>query len=146
MPGLPGGHSSSGGSARLPTQLSPDCPELWGLRAVTQKHAQDIQEASKRKAPVEELCRLFTFFLAAETKLVQGVEERGGCGMPPGVVKQMKEAHAYASRMGKNVCQRADLEAVKRGLFDVPAASIPGKKWPEGDYAWPNEFHGAPAK
>ena len=54
------------------------------------------------------MCKLFKAYLAAESKLIKGLEEGGAtCGVPPEVPKQVKGQHAKASEMGKNICDMA---------------------------------------
>ena len=58
-------------------------PEAAGRRDETQKHAQALQAAGQKKAKPDELCKLFKAYLAAESKLVKGLEEDGAtCGVP----------------------------------------------------------------
>ena len=67
-----------------------------------------LQAAGEKKAPAEELCKLFKAFLASEGKLLKGLQENGAtCGAPPEVLKQVKEGHGKASEVGKKVCDAA---------------------------------------
>jgi hypothetical protein len=77
-------------------------------RDETQKHGQALSAAGQKKAPPEEICKLFKVFLAAETTMVNGLEEHSGtCGVPAEVVRQVKTQHAKASRMAEQVCMVA---------------------------------------
>jgi len=72
------------------------------------KHGKALQAAGEKKAPAEELCKLFKAFLASEGKLLKGLQENGAtCGAPPEVLKQVKEGHGKASEVGKKVCDAA---------------------------------------
>jgi hypothetical protein len=77
-------------------------------RDETQKHGQALQAAGQKKAPPEEVCKLFKAFLAAESKMVKGLEDNSAaCGVPAEVIKQVKASHGKASQMGKQVCDVA---------------------------------------
>jgi len=107
MPGMPGGPGTGFGGppAAAPP---PVCQQLLAQRDELQKHAAAINRASERKAPAQEACKLFRTFLAAEVKMIKAVEENGArCGAPPEVLKQMREGHAKASQVGKNICDAA---------------------------------------
>ena len=104
MPGGPGGFGAPPPQAGPP----PACRELLTLRDETQKHGMAIQKANERKANVQEACRLFKNFLAAEAKFVKGLEDNSRtCGVPPDAIKQAKESHAKAGQVGKQVCEAA---------------------------------------
>jgi hypothetical protein len=91
-----------------PQQPPPACQKLLAVRDDTQKHAQALQAAGQKKAKPDELCKLFKAYLAAESKLIKGLEEGAStCGVPPEVPKQVKGQHAKASEMGKNICDAA---------------------------------------
>ena len=87
MPGMPGSPGMSPGMpggqfGAAPPQPPPACQQLLTYRDETQKHGQALQAASQKKAPPEELCKLFKAFLAAETKMVKGLEDHGAtCGV-----------------------------------------------------------------
>jgi hypothetical protein len=117
MPGMPGSPGMSPGMGpapgaspfSAPAQQPPEaCKQLLVNRDETQKHGLALQAAGKKKAPPEELCKLFKVFLAAETKMVKGIEDNSStCGVPPELVKQLKDQHNRASTMGKQVCEAA---------------------------------------
>src|SRR5262249_10346786 len=140
--GLPGGSSGEvpgrGEPGRPPAGSPPACRELLALRDETQKHAQAIrpalQTANEHRASPQEACQLFWNFLAAETKLLNGLEEHGGtCGAPPELLKQMRNGHVSASRLATRLC-------AGQRLFDRPAGPSPGEIWPTGDFWRPGEL------
>src|SRR5262249_53076564 len=62
----------------------------------------------QKKAPPEELCKLFKAFLSAETKMIKSLQENSAtCGVPSDVLKQVKDGHGKASEIGKKVCDAA---------------------------------------
>jgi hypothetical protein len=110
MPGMPGSPGMPGGfgAAPQPQQPPPACQQLLTLRDETQKHGIAIQKANERKATAQEACRMFRAYLGAEVKFIKGIEEHGRtCGVPPEVLKQVKDSHAKASQIGKQVCEAA---------------------------------------
>src|SRR5262245_26966324 len=109
MPGMPGG--APGGFGAPPPQQAgppPACRDLLTLRDETQKHGMAIQKANERKASVQDACKLFKSFLAAEAKFIKGLEDNSRtCGVPPDAIKQAKDGHAKAGQVGKQVCEAA---------------------------------------
>jgi len=108
MPGMPG--APGGGFGAPPPQAGPPpaCQQLLALRDETQKHGMAIQKANERKANVQDACKLFKSYLAAETKFIKGLEDNSRtCGVPPDAIKQVKEGHAKAAQVGKQVCDAA---------------------------------------
>src|SRR5262249_21980151 len=86
----------------------PACQQLIAYRDETQKHGKALSAAGQKKAPPEEICKLFKAFLASETKMIKGMEELSAtCGVPPDVIKAVRENHGKASQMGKQVCDVA---------------------------------------
>ena len=82
--------------------------KLLADRDETQKHGQALQVAGKKKAPPDEVCKLFNAFLAAEGKMIKGLEENSAlCGVPADVIKRVKAGHSKASQVGKQVCEVA---------------------------------------
>jgi hypothetical protein len=114
MPGMPGmGAPGFGGP---PAGPPPACQGLLAMRDETQKNANAIQEAGKKKAGPDVACKLFKNFLASEAKMIKAIETTGPqCGVPPEMPKQMKVGHAKAQQIANQVC-----EAAARG------ASAPG--------------------
>src|SRR4029434_10648757 len=91
MPGMPGGMSpaprmSAGAPAASlwpPEQPPPACQQLLSSRDETAKHGKALQAAGEKKAPPEEMCKLFKAFLAAESKMLKGLQEHSApCGVP----------------------------------------------------------------
>lgn len=124
MPGMPGG-PGFGAPAPAPP---PQCQELLTLRDGVTKHGQALQAANKRKASVQEACRLFKNFISAEARMIRAIEKNGpGCGVPPDVVPQIKGNHAQASKAAKQVCDAAAQGARPPGpsLSDALGASPP---------------------
>jgi hypothetical protein len=67
-----------------------------------------LQAAGEKKAPPDELFRVFEAFLAADGKMVKGLQENSAtCGVPSEVLKQVKEGHGKATEVGKKVCDAA---------------------------------------
>jgi hypothetical protein len=86
----------------------PACQQVLALRDEAQKHGQALSAAGKKKAPPDEICKLFKAFLAVETKFVKGLEENATtCGVPPDLLKQVKGGHNVASQTAKKVCDAA---------------------------------------
>jgi len=103
----------------------PECRELMTIRDEAQKHGVAIQKANERKATVQEACKLFKNFLAAEAKFIRGLEDNSRtCGVPPDAIKQAREGHAKASEVGKQVC-------------DAAARDPRPPRGPTGDFWWP---------
>ena len=117
MPGLPGSPGMSPapgagpgmpGASFAPQQPPPACQQLLATREEVGKHGKALQTAGQNKAPPEELCKLFKAFLAAESKMIKGLQDNSAtCGVPPEVLKQVKEGHGKASDVGKKVCDAA---------------------------------------
>jgi len=105
MPGMPG---SPGGFSAPQAAPPPACQKLLAMRDELQKHGNAINAASQRKATSTEACKLFRAFIAAEIRMIKAVEQDGPqCGVPPAVHKQMKDGHAKAQGVAKNVCDAA---------------------------------------
>ena len=108
MPGMPGSPGMSPGGFGAPQQPPPACQQLVTVRDETAKHGQAIHTASQKKAPPEELCKLFKTFLSSEGKMLKGLEQNSAtCGVPPEVLKQVKASHDKAAQVGKNICDAA---------------------------------------
>jgi len=108
--GMPGGGMSSGMAPFGAPQQGPPpaCQQLIAYRDDTQKHGQALQAAGKKKAPPEEVCKLFKAFLASESKMIKGLEEMSAtCGVPGEVITQLRTNHSKASQVGKQVCDAA---------------------------------------
>src|SRR5436309_3397905 len=103
MPGAPGGPANPGAPGMpgspfgAPQQPPPACQELLSFRDDVRKHGEAIQAASKKKAPPDQLCKLFKAYLAAEGKMLKALEERSGtCGVPSEAITQVKAGHGQA--------------------------------------------------
>ena len=110
MPGSPGMSPGAGSPfGQAPQQGPPPaCQQLLAARDETQKHGQALSAAGQKKAPPEEICKLFKVFIVAETKMVKGLETHSAtCGVPPEVIKQVKAQHSKALQMSKQVCDVA---------------------------------------
>jgi hypothetical protein len=110
MPGAPGGMSPAtpGGAFSAPQAPPPACQQLLSTRDDVNKHGQALQAAGQKKAPPDELCKLFKAFLTVETKMIKGLEEHSAtCGVPTDVLKQVKAGHSKAAQMGKQICDAA---------------------------------------
>jgi hypothetical protein len=134
MPGSPGMMAPSGvspfGAPQSQQGPPPACQKLITYRDETTKHGQALQAAGRKKAPPEEVCKLFKAFLSAEGKMLKGLEENSAtCGVPPDVLKQVKTSHAKYSQMGKQVCEMTALGA-QPALFG-PRREPPGSS---GDF------------
>ena len=107
MPGMPGSPGASGFGA--PQQgPPPECQQLLTLRDETQKHGQALSAAGKKKVPPDQACKLFKAFLAAETKMIKGLDQLGPrCGVPSDVAKKVKAQHVQAEGAAKNICDAA---------------------------------------
>ena len=101
--------SAVGAAAQFQQQQQPPCfNEFMPLRNDAEKHGKAIQEASKRKAPREEVCTLFKRFAAAEAKYVKYAETNATwCGIPAEAVKQMKANHTQTVKIRGQVCSVA---------------------------------------
>ena len=94
------------GAFSAPPSPPPACQQLLGTRDEIAKHGQALQAAGQKKAPPDELCKLFKVFLGAESKMLKGLEEhRATCGVPPETIRQVDAGHGKASQMGKQICE-----------------------------------------
>ncbi len=76
-----------------------------------EKHGKAIQAANQRKATVKQACNLFKNYLSAEGKMLKAIEKAATtCGVPSDVPRQMRENHAKAQVVGKQVCEAAAQE------------------------------------
>ena len=79
-----------------------------------------MQAAGKKKAPPEEVCKLFNAFLAAEGKMIKGLEENSAlCGVPADVIKNVKAGHGKASQVAKQVCEAAERRPAAPSLSEA---------------------------
>jgi hypothetical protein len=84
------------------------CEGLLKLRADVEKHGIALQNANKKKAPPDVACKLFKNYLAAEMKMIKGIEANlTTCGIPPAVPAQLKGNYAKAKQVADRVCEIA---------------------------------------
>jgi hypothetical protein len=108
MPGSPGMPGMPGAGFGAPQAPPPGCQQLLSYRDDTQKHGQALKAAGEKKAPPDQICKLFNAFLAAESKMIKGLEENSAtCGVPAEIIKQVKAGHNKSSQVGKQVCEMA---------------------------------------
>jgi hypothetical protein len=113
MPGLPGspgapGGAPGGGFGPPGGGPPPACRDLLTLRDEVQKHAAALQRASQQKASPVVACKLFRTFLAADSKMIKAVNQNGAqCGVPSNMPQEMKNGHANAEKIAKQVCDAA---------------------------------------
>lgn len=111
-------------------QQQPPCfTNFVKLRDAAQKRAGAIQAASKHKPSAKEACGLFNSFSAAEAKMVKYAEaNQASCGIPPQIIKGMKEQHAKTNTIRANVCRVAAAGPPRPAgpsLSDALSAPIP---------------------
>jgi hypothetical protein len=89
-----------------PQVAKPPCwDDFMPLREEAQKRATAISVAGKRKAEPNEICALLGRFAEAEAKVIQFVETNGQwCGIPPEMLKQMKESQSKAAELRERTC------------------------------------------
>ncbi|HKA79424.1 MAG TPA: hypothetical protein VKD43_05285 [Xanthobacteraceae bacterium] len=117
-----------------PATPPPACQQILRLREEVQKHAQALQAAGKRKALPEELCELFKTYLAAESRMIAGLDEHWAtCGVPSYVSERVKSLHQQASQVGKSMCEQAaakPLRIDKPFRIEAPApADVPPRSY-----------------
>jgi hypothetical protein len=100
------------------------------------KHGVAIRRANERKASVQEGCKLFEIFLAAEANFIKGLEHNSRtCRVSSDFIKEMKDRHAKASQIGKEVC---DMTA--RGLLGPMLLGPTTWEPPRNDSRKPGQF------
>ena len=103
------------GGAFAPQQPPPGCQQLLTDREEVGKHGKALQTAGQKKAPPEELCKLFKAFLTAETKMIKSLQDNSAtCGVPPDVLKQVKDGHSKASDVRQESVRRRGARAAPR--------------------------------
>jgi hypothetical protein len=94
--------------AAQPPDPPPACRHLLTIRDEVQTNANALRTAGQTKAGPEEACKLFKAFLASEAKMIKGLEDHSAlCGVPPGVITQVKAQHVQAEKHGKRLCEAA---------------------------------------
>ena len=92
------------------TGAAPGLPAAPGLSGRSPaKHGQALQAAGKKKAGAEELCKLFKAFLAAESKMIKGLEEHSAtCGVPARCDQAGEDlARQGVRRSASRICEAA---------------------------------------
>lgn len=78
------------------------------LRDAAQTRATAIRTASQRRIPPKEACGLFNAFSEAEVKMIKFATDNGPrCGIPPDIVKGLKQNHTKTVELQTRVCQAA---------------------------------------
>jgi len=81
------------------------CEQFPPIRDQTEKDGGAIKAASDRKAAREEICALFTKFVASETRMVKFLEtNQAACGVPPDAIKHVKAQQVKSQQIRKQVC------------------------------------------
>ena len=94
------------------------------IRDELQKHGQAIGAANQKKADVKVACGLFRRYLATEAKMIEMLEADGAsCGAPAQVIQQVRNSHAKARQIRKQVC-----DAAQRGPYQYDAPPIDDDK------------------
>ena len=113
VPGSPGMGMPQSSAPMSPFGAQPQqppaaCQKLIAMRDETQKAGSALKTAGEKKAPPAEACKLFKAFVAAENKMIKGLEENSQvCGVPPEAIKQVKAQHVNVGKMAKQVCDAA---------------------------------------
>jgi hypothetical protein len=105
--GMPGSGPPEGPLG--PPQAPPaQCQQLLALREELQKHGAAISAANDKKADVRIACGLFRTYLATEAKMLKLLDSSGpSCGVPKEVNQRVRDTHAKAQQIGKQVCDAA---------------------------------------
>ena len=117
--------------------LQQQCLEQFtALRETTEKLGGNAKAASERKVSREEMCKLVEAYTAAEAKWVKFTTDNATkCGVPPQIVKQLREAHSHTLVARKNVCATGPAggpaaptlsDALGTGRLPVPDGSRSG--------------------
>ena len=112
-----------------PPQQEPPCVKgFLALRNDTENKAQALMAAQKRKAPLNEACKLLTAFAASEEKMLKYAKENAtSCGIPPQIIQQMSLGHAKSTETRTRVCKLAANPPRPAGpsLSDALGSGIP---------------------
>jgi hypothetical protein len=105
------------------------CVQNFGkLRDDAQKRALAIRTASERKVAAKAACGLFNAFSDAEVKMIKfAADNAAKCGIPPEIVKSLRQGHVKSSEIRNRVCQAANAPAQTIGpsLSDALSAPVP---------------------
>src|SRR5260370_18265814 len=78
--------------------------QLLGNRNEVAKQGQALLAAGQKKAPPEEICKLFKAFLTTETKMLKGLEEhRATCSVQPETIRQVNTGHSKTAHISSPV-------------------------------------------
>jgi len=109
-------------------QSEPPCiKEFARLRDDTEKHANLVVAAQKRKAPLPEACKALTAFAASEEKLLKFAKDNASsCGIPAQLIQQINVGYTNVSKARTKVCQMAAAPPQSAGpsLSDALGAPI----------------------
>jgi hypothetical protein len=93
------------GARPAPPQEAPCIRDFVPLRDEAQKRGNLIGAAAQRKAPREEVCKLFKNFEASEAKVVKFVTtNQAQCQIPKEAVTQLKANHERTLKTRATVC------------------------------------------
>ena len=101
-PMAPPGPGMGGGGGGTP----PPCVvEFSKMREDVQKKGAAAKQASERKVPREELCKLVSAYSVAEQKWLKFAETGvSSCGIPPEIVKQLQQVHSRTDQAREKIC------------------------------------------
>ena len=121
IPGMPGSGPPGIGFGS-PPQMPPKCRALLAIRDELHKHGQAISAANDKRADVRVACKLFRTYIATEAKMLRMLEEDGAaCGASAQILRQVRDSHAQAQKIGKQVCDAAARGSMLPGptLYDA---------------------------
>lgn len=82
--------------------------EFSALKKDAETRAAAISNASKRKAPPSEACKLIGAFMQAEVKMIKYLDSNTQrCGIPPNAADGLKKGHANTTQLQAKVCAAA---------------------------------------
>lgn len=116
------------GFAEAQAQQAGCVEQFLPLRQEVEKRFIAAKGGIDRKAPAADLCRLFTQFTEAESKMIKYAEENGPwCGFPPDTVSIMKTNQLKSTDFRKRACAAARSPARPAGpsLSDALVAPVP---------------------
>jgi len=90
-------------------QGDPPCiKDFSKLRDETEKHANAVMAAQKRKVPLPEACKYLTAFATSEEKLLKYAKANAAsCGIPAQLIQQISAGYNNVSQARTKVCQMA---------------------------------------
>jgi hypothetical protein len=104
--GGPTPFSSAGTASSVP---SPCMTDFVPLREDAEKKGKLIREATVRRAPPDEACKIIGNYSAAEVKMIKYVETNATkCGIPARVADQLKAGHKNTEGLLQKVCGIAE--------------------------------------